>query len=147
MLPYKIALKFDQKTYCNYYTYLLGRIQLLLFTFITKNDYNIRSLKISMFIIFLSLSYAINILFFTEDSIHDILKIEGKFDILNESPKILYSSLISSVTNTFLVTLALSEKNILELKNYNVRIDIRARKLKNILKLKYIFFFLLGFLL
>ena len=142
-----MALKLDKRTYCNYYIYLLGRSQLLLFTFITKNDCNIRSLKISMFIIFLSLSYAINILFFTDDTIHDILKIEGRFDILNELPKILYSSLISSVMNTLIVILALSENNILQLKNSYERIDKRVKKLKKILIIKFIFFFLLGFLL
>ena len=30
-LTYKMALKLDKRTYCNYYTYLLGRSQLLLF--------------------------------------------------------------------------------------------------------------------
>ena len=142
-----MALKLDKRTYCNYYTYLLGRGQLLLFTFITKNDYNIRSLKISMFIIFLSLSYAINILFFTDDSIHDILKTEGAFDILNELPKILYSSLISSVANIIIVILALSENNILQLKNSNKKIDKSVKMTKKILKIKFMFFFLLGFLL
>ena len=146
-LSYKMALKLDKRTYCNYYTYLLGRGQLLLFTFITKNDYNIRSLKISMFITFLSLSYAINILFFTDDSIHDILKTEGAFDILNELPKILYSSLISSVANIIIVILALSENNILQLKNSNKKIDKSVKMTKKILKIKFMFFFLLGFLL
>jgi len=146
-LTYRIALSLDKQTYCNYYTYLLGRSQLLLFTFITKNDYNIRSLKISMFIIFLSLSYAINILFFTDDTIHDILEIEGRFKILNELPKIIYSSLISTVINTFIVTLALSEDNIIQLKNSYEKIDKRAKKLKKFLKLKFMLFFILGFLL
>ena len=88
-----------------------------------------------------------SILFFTDDTIHNILKVKGKFNILNELPKILYSSLISSITNTFLVMLALSEKYILELKNYKEKIDINIQKIKNILKIKFMFFFLFGFLL
>ena len=146
-LTYKMALKLDKRTYCNYYIYLLGKSQLILFTFITKNDYNIRSIKISIFIIFLALSYAINILFFTDDAIHNILEIKGKFNISNELPKILYSSLISSVINTLIVILALSEKNILELKNSNKKIDKSVKMTKKILKIKFMFFFLLGFLL
>ena len=95
-----------------------------------------------MFIIFLSLSYAINILFFTDDSIHDILKTEGAFDILNELPKILYSSLISSVANIIIVILALSENNILQLKNSNKKIDKSVKMTKKILKIKFMFFFI-----
>ena len=147
MLPYKQALKSDKRTFCSYYFYLLGRSQTLLFTFYTKNDYNIRSLKISIFIIFLALSYTINILFFTDDTMHNIILVEGKFNIIYELPKIIYSSLISSVINTLVITLALSEKNILEMKNAKENLDIRAKKVKKILKLKFLFFFLLGFLL
>ena len=147
MLPYKQALKSDKRTFCSYYIYLLGRSQTLLFTFYTKNDYNIRSIKISIFIIFLALSYTINILFFTDDTMHNIILVEGKFNIIYELPKIIYSSLISSVINTFVITLALSEKNILEMKNAKENLDIRAKKVKKILKLKFLFFFLLGFLL
>ncbi len=147
ILTYKEAIKFDKRSYCDYYFSLLKRRQLILFTFITKNDYNIRSVKLSMFIIFLSLSFAVNTLFFTDDTLHNIIIVKGKFNILYQLPKIIYSSLISSVINTAMLTLALSEKNVVEIKNEKGIKTLRAKKVKNILKAKFLFFFVIGFLL
>ena len=64
----------------------------------------------------MSLSYAVNTLFFTDDTLHNIVIVKGKFNILYQLPKIIYSSLISSVINTAMLTLALSEKNVVEIK-------------------------------
>ncbi len=48
-LSYEEALKFDKRTYCQYYFSLLKRKQLIIFTFCSINDYNSRSIKICLF--------------------------------------------------------------------------------------------------
>ena len=63
-LVYEEALKYDKRTYLQYYISLLKLKHLLIFTFITKNDYNSRSIKICLFTFSFSLLYTINSFFF-----------------------------------------------------------------------------------
>ena len=48
-LDYDVALLIDKRTYFQYYWSLLKRKQLILFTFIPANDYNLFSVKICLF--------------------------------------------------------------------------------------------------
>ena len=59
-LKYKEALKVDKRTFFQYYFSLLKRKQILLFTFYTSNDYNARTIKISLFLFTFTLNYAVN---------------------------------------------------------------------------------------
>ena len=49
-LTYENALKYDKITYWEYYKALLRKKQLLLFAFFPLNDYNLLSVKISLFL-------------------------------------------------------------------------------------------------
>ena len=62
MLEYKLALIHDKRGYCQYYISLLNQKQLLLFTFIS-NDYNLRVVKIALFLISISLFFTVNTFF------------------------------------------------------------------------------------
>ena len=55
-LEYELAIIYDKRTYLQYYWSLLKKKQLILFTFIPTNDYNLFSLKLSLFL--LSLFYS-----------------------------------------------------------------------------------------
>ena len=54
-LEYNEALKFDKRSYLEYYISLIKSKQLLIFTFYTSTDYNSKILKISLFFFFLAL--------------------------------------------------------------------------------------------
>ena len=54
-LEYEIALIVDKRTYFQYYWSLLKKKQLILFTFLPINDYNLYTLKISLFLLSFSL--------------------------------------------------------------------------------------------
>ena len=69
---YEEALKFDKRTYIQFYFSLLKEKHLLIFTFITKNDYNSRLNKICFFFFSFALLYTINSFFFQENKIHKI---------------------------------------------------------------------------
>ena len=96
-MSYLKALIIDKRTYCQYYMSLLKRKQLLIFTFYTSDDYNLRSIKISLFFFSLALDYSINTLFYDDESMHEIYEEKGQYDIFNRLTTILYCSLISTI--------------------------------------------------
>ena len=148
-LEYERALKFDKRNYFQYYWSLLKKKQLILFTFYPADDYNLVTAKICLFLLSFSLYFTINSFFFNDETMHKIYMDNGVFVIINQIPVILYSSLISSVTNMILKQLSLSEKSILELKNENddKRMKERSKNIRKCLTRKFILFFILNFLL
>ena len=138
-LSYELALKNDNRTYCQYYNSLIQTKHNLIFSFCYKNDYNSRIIKIDLFFINFILDFTLNALFFEDDTMHKIYEDKGKFDFLYQLPLILYSLIISSVLDTLLKLLALSEDYILGLKkdksckNLNRRYIYLYKKIKIIL--------------
>ena len=59
-LEYKKAVVLDKRTYFQYYFSLLKKKQLILFTFLPSNDYNLIFVKIALFIVSFSLYFTIN---------------------------------------------------------------------------------------
>ena len=145
-LPYIKALQIDHRTFCQYYISLLKTKHILIFTFYTSNDYNSRIIKIDLFFISFTLSYAVNALFFNDETVHKIYEDKGLFDIIDQLPQIIFSFLISNAIDIFLKLLALSEDDILELKKDKNKIDLnkRASKLYNKLGIKFIMHFIIS---
>ena len=150
-LEYEKAIILDKRTYFQYYCSLLKKKQLILFTFLPANDYNLIYVKITLFIVSFSLYFTINGFFFTDETMHDIYKDNGVFNFLYQIPQILYSSIISSLINLLLKQLSLSEKNILEIKKLEINNDVnnneKVKKIKSYLRVKLILFFIFSFLL
>ena len=63
-LVYEQALIYDKRSFNKYYCSLLMKKQLILFTFFSKNDYNLKTIKFGLFIISVSLYITINSFFF-----------------------------------------------------------------------------------
>ena len=145
-LNYKDAITIDKRSYIQYYFSLLRKKQLLIFTFYTYNDYNIRIIKICLFFFNFSLYYTVNALFFTDSTMNKIYKAQGTYNFIYQIPIILYSTLICNIINNLVVFLSLSEKNIISLKiNKNIR-EENINKVLKCLKIKLSFFFILLFL-
>ena len=53
-----------------------------IFTFCYNEDYNPSIIKIDLFFIGLTMDYAVNALFFNDDTMHKIYEDKGKFNIL-----------------------------------------------------------------
>ena len=148
-LKYELALKFDKRTYFQYYWSLCKQKQIILFAFNQKKDFNIITVKISLIIISFSLYLTVNGFFFDDNSIHRIYKNNKIFDFISELPKIIITTAISSIVNMALRYLALTEKNFLEIKNekdYKKALK-KYKQLKKHLKIRFMIFFLLCFLL
>ena len=123
--------------------------QLILFTFLPANDYNIMSLKICLFIVSVSLYLTINAFFFNDETMHKIYKENGVYNILYRIPQILYSSIIPTIINIILKTLSLTEKDILKLKkeeDYNIMIN-QSKKIESCIIIKFIIFFIISLFL
>ena len=145
-LKYNLALKYDKRTYCDYYLSLIKTKHDLIFSFYYNNDYNSRIIKIDLFFISFIIHYTVNALFFNDDTMHEIYETNGKFQFIYQLPQIIYSSIISAVLNTLMKILALSEDGILEFKHNKKIDDLEERKgrLNFRLKIKFILFFIIS---
>ena len=94
-LEYKEAILIDKRTYCQYYFSLLKKKHLILFTFFAQNDYNLIYIKLCLFILSISLYFAISALFYTDKTMHKVYQSKGKYDFIFQLPKIIYSSFIT----------------------------------------------------
>ena len=148
-LPYKEALKDDNRNFSQYYVSLMKKNHLLFFSFFPNNDYNSQIIKICLFFFFFSSNLTINALFFTDKTMHKIYKDEGSFNLNYQIPQIIYSSLISGVINALIKYLSLTEKSIISIKHFGEieKLDIKSKKLLKEIKIKLFFFFLITFIL
>jgi hypothetical protein len=146
-LNYKDAIKLDKRTYFEYYFSLLKRKQMILFAFYPNNDYNIVTIKISLFILSLSWYFTINALFFTDDTMHNIYSNNGEFIIFNQLPKILISAFISLTIQKILKLLCISEYDILKIKREKKLIIAKKKShdIEKCLYKKFLIFFVLSF--
>ena len=145
-LSYKVALKEDKRTFIQYYFSLLKTKHLFMFSFYPLNDYNSRVIKFISFFLYFTISYTVNALFFNDSTMHQIYEDEGEFNFIYQIPQILYSFMISSILNSLLKTLSLSEKNILEIKHYlNIQnLDKKAVEVLKCLSYKFMLFFIIS---
>ena len=123
--------------------------QLILFTFWPQNDYNLKSMKIAYFILSLSLYFTVNAFFFTDSTMNKITVDNGKYNFIAQLPLTIYSSLISTIINMLIKNLALSEKNILAIKNEKSKkaANETSEKSSNCIKIKFSIFYYLGVIL
>ena len=148
ILPYNLAIQSDKRSYCNYYISLLRTKHDLIFAFSNK-DYNSIIIKFDLFFIGFTIDYIVNALFFNDDTMHQFYKNRGKYDILTQLPIIAYSTFISMILKTPLSLLALSNDAIINFKQNKSKINLmkREHELINKLIIKFIFYFIVSFLL
>ena len=148
-LTFNLALEYDKRTYCQYYNALLKSKHIIIFTFFNTEDYNPRIIKIDLFFIGFAVFYAINALFFNDDTMHKIYVNKGTFDLETQIPITIYSSLISIIFDTLLTFLALSNDNLINFKQNRKKSDVKQRgdKLRIFLKIKIIIYFVVSFIM
>ena len=149
ILLYKQALKIDKRTYFQYYLSLIKTKHIIIFTFMTFNDYNSLIIKISFFFFSFTLYFTTNTLFFNDSTIDKISDDGGSFNLEYQIPQIFYSSLISSVINSIVKTICLTDKNIIQLKNEISKKNFEKKKLLTLdcILIKSIIYFVSTFVL
>ena len=143
------AQKFDKRDYPEYYFSLIKTRHPLISSFCPNDGYNSMSIKICLFFFSFSLSFLVNSLFFTDETMHKIYEDEGLFNFIYSLPKIIYSTIISTVIGFAINKLALSENSILDIRQEKTLQDmkLKAEKTKRNLVIKISFFFFFGFVL
>ena len=149
-LGYKKAIKCDHRTYFLYYFSLI-KTKHIFFKIFDKNDYNSRWIKILLLFYNFSSCYAINALFFNDETMHQIYEDGGDFNFIYQLPQIIYSTIISSLIDFITNILALTQDDIIEIKkdkdldNLPKKVEVMKEKLKT--KFKIFFAFSLFFIL
>ena len=148
-LEYKYAIKIDFRSFWEFYLSLLKQTNLIIFTFFVYNDYNIFLLKLSLFLLSFALFFFMNALFFSDDSMHQIYKDEGDYDIIYQFPQMLYSTIVSQIISSLLEILSLSQDEVLSLKEKGDIVNIKKeiKKINKYIKIKCSIFFLIGIIL
>ena len=126
-IEYKMALKYDKRTYFEYYISLIKRKQIIVFTFFPINDYNIISLKVSLFLIIFSLFFTIIAFFYDDNTMHNIYSNNG-LSVSSQIPVIIISSIIIIFMNAILKQLALTEQSILFIKKEKYHSAVEGAK-------------------
>ena len=144
---YEQSLKYDKRTYFLYYISLIKTKHPIIFSSCPLKDYNSIIIKVDLFIFSFSLYYFFNALFFNESTIHKIYEDHGIYNFIYLIPFILYSFIMAHALSIIIKYFSLSERNICKLKytNINER-DIGADNVKKCLVIKYLCFFVFGFL-
>ena len=80
---YSEALLKDKRKYYEYYLSLIKRNQPIIFTFFPIKDYNLVSIKISLFLLSFSVYFTANGLFFSDSTMHKIYEdIENSYNFI-----------------------------------------------------------------
>ena len=116
-LEYNEAIIYDKRSFIKTYSDFLRREHLIIFTFFVCNDYNLVYIKYTRFIFLVVTDMAMNVFFFSDDSMHKIFLNYGKYDFVQQIPQILYTTIISNLLETFLCYLSLTDKYIYQIKN------------------------------
>ena len=149
-MEYLEAVENDKRSFCQMYWSILSREHLIIFTFFMRNDYNILSVKLSRFFFFVCTDMAMNVFFFTDESMHKIYKSYGKWDILQNIPQIIYSLLVSQAIQVFICYLTLTDKQFYLIKRLKFKGEKNINPIFKILKcikIKLIIFYVVTFIL
>ena len=148
LFTYNFAIKYDKRNYCKYYLSLIKTKHIVIFSFFYNKDYNPKILKIDLFFINFIIYYNVNALFYNDDTMHNIYKTKGSFNLEYQLPKIIYSSFISIFLNLILKILVLSNDEILDFKKTETKNKNgnKQRKLIDKLRIKFILYFIISFI-
>ena len=111
-LTYKNALKFDKRTYFQFYFSLIKCNHVLFFSFLPTFDFNSKIIKMYLFFFNFATFFFVNALFFTDETMGKINTDGGSFNFIYNLPQIIYSSIISSVINAIIKIFSLTELTI-----------------------------------
>ena len=143
---YKEAVDNDKRSFFEYFIFLIKTKHWLVLWFYSNTIYNPIMIKICLFTFSFALYYAINTLFFDDATMNKIYENEGVFNFVYLLPKIIYSTIISSLIMIIIKKLAVIETEIIEFKKNNdiKECENKLPKLIKCIKIKFICFFALS---
>ena len=148
-LDYIPACEIDQRSFCRTYWSVLLREHITLITFVACNDYNLFYVKVDRFIIQFCTNMAMNGLFFSDESMHNLYVNNGEYDFVQQIPQMAYTIIIGHVLEVILCYLSLTDTPIYAIKELSKNAENAGKIIQiiNCLKIKLIIFFIFTFLL
>ena len=151
-LEYNEAVVQDNRGFFQYYWQLVRREHLFIFIFFVYDDFNIFSIKLSLFVFSLALDFGLNVFFFFDESMNKIYLDYGKYSFLAQIPQILYSSLLSQGIDILIRYLCLTEKDMYQIKVYSEKKNKEYYKKEifktfTYIKFKLICYFIISFIM
>ena len=122
-LSYDIAKDIDNRKFFQYYFYLIQRNNLVLYSFTNLLDYNLRLIKIYLFILSIEIFIVINTIFFNDTTLHKIYINKGNINFKENYLKIFYSFIISNI-------IILGMKYLISIESYIIQIKEVTKKAK-----------------
>ena len=143
-LEFNEAIIYDKRPFIQIYFSIIKREHKIIFTFFICNDYNLLSIKISRFIFLIATDMALNVFFFTDESMHKLFLNYGKYDIFQQIPQVIYTTIASNLIEVFLCFLSLTDTDMYQIKRpkNNDKKIINEIKIIKCVKLKLLFFYL-----
>ena len=149
-LEYDEALELDNRTFLNIYWYLLKRENIILFTFINRNDFNLLSIKLSKLFLDLCSNMAFNVFFFSDESMHNIYTSGGDHGWVDQFAQMVYAAFISQILQIFINYLTMTDIHYYQLKKLKKENKLNSQKvlsIKKCIKIKLIIYFSSTFIL
>ena len=148
-LEYLEALEKDDRNFFRVYWSTLRREHNIIFTFFTWNDFNIFAVKLSKFFFCICTDMALNVFFFSDESMHNIYINGGEFNFFDHFAQMFYSTLVSQLLQVFLNFLTMTDIHYYEIKEMPKN-QLNKKKLfsiVNCIKCKIISFYIFSFVL
>ena len=148
-LDYIPACEIDKRSFCRTYWSVLLREHIALITFFAWNDYNLFYVKFDRFIIQFSTNMAMNGLFFSDESMHNLYANNGDDDFVQQIPQMLYSLIIGHILEVILCYFSLTDTSIYNIKELSKNKENGLKIIQEIkcMKIKLIIFFVFTFIL
>ena len=119
--------------------------QLIIYTFFSCHDYNLVYIKISRFVFLVCTSMALNVLFFSDSSMHKIYLDYGKYNFIHQIPQIIFSSLVSLIIEVLIGLLSYTDINIYQIRQMKKATFDKIEKIFNKIKIKLVAYFIITF--
>ena len=145
--PFDTAKNKDQRGFLQYYWSLIKSKQICIFSFYTSDDYNIKSIKIALFILFVSFYFAFTALFFNDSIMRSIYIYKGNTDAAVHIPNIILSSICSLIMMYIVRFVSLTERDATKIKYETQNKQELIEKSKKLMKIKAIILFAVSALL
>ena len=150
-LDYLEAKNLDKRNIIQIYWSLIKREHKLIFTFCMWNDYNLYYIKFMSFVFLVCTDMAMNVFFFSDESMHKVYLNYGKYDFFQQVPQTIYSTAVSQVIEVLICFLSLTDKYYYQIKNTPKKEKGENKyiifKILTIIKCKLFGFFLFTFFL
>ena len=114
-LSYIEACRYDKRPFLKIYWSVLMREHILLFTFLSRNDYNLFYIKIERFLVLLCTQMAMNGLFFSDESMNKANKSDD-YNFVQQLPKIIFSLIATHIIEVLLCYLSMTDIAIYKIK-------------------------------